>query len=274
MDVGSVWLAAFIQLVSALDFMMIMPLGPDLSRALDISPTYIGYLGEDMHLPPHYHLYYVPDILIDLIEKGGIALIAGRHTIHLGLHLGVEYGKLVLYPFVGRYICRSGNVDSNGDRRGCHASTTTWSSDGDSDGGFLVVSHCRCALGIGIGHVERVERTFYVVGGGLVRQRDGIYAAAEYDFPLRATPKGFSITAMLKRAVVWHAFMAIGLAIFSTFLIVPNMAAYFQFNLGVPRSDMSQYYVMGGVLSVIAMQLGGYLMDRVGAVRITLWAGD
>ena len=45
MDVGSVWLAAFIQLVSALDFMMIMPLGPDLSRALDISPTYIGYLG-------------------------------------------------------------------------------------------------------------------------------------------------------------------------------------------------------------------------------------
>ncbi len=45
MDVSSVWLAAFIQLVSALDFMMIMPLGPDLSRALDISPTYIGYLG-------------------------------------------------------------------------------------------------------------------------------------------------------------------------------------------------------------------------------------
>lgn len=45
MDVGSVWLAAFIQLVSTLDFMMIMPLGPDLSRALDIRPTYIGYLG-------------------------------------------------------------------------------------------------------------------------------------------------------------------------------------------------------------------------------------
>lgn len=36
MDMGCVWLAAFIQLVSALDFMMIMPLGPDLSRALDI----------------------------------------------------------------------------------------------------------------------------------------------------------------------------------------------------------------------------------------------
>ncbi|MNG24326.1 hypothetical protein D3C84_1090420 [compost metagenome] len=88
----------------------------------------------------------------------------------------MEYGKLVLYPFVGRHIFRSGNVDSNGDRRGCHASTTTWSSDGDSDGGFLVVSHCRCAPGIGAGHVERVERTFLCRRWiGLVRQRDGIY---------------------------------------------------------------------------------------------------
>lgn len=67
--------------------------------------------------------------------------------------------------------------------------------------------------------------------------------------------------------------MAIGLAIFSTFLIVPNMATYFQFNLGVPRGDMSQYYVMGGVFSLLTMQLGGYLIDRFGAMRITMWVG-
>ncbi|MEG3135974.1 MFS transporter [Rouxiella sp. T17] len=40
-----VLLAALIQLVNALDFMMIMPLGPDLARELAISPTWVGYLG-------------------------------------------------------------------------------------------------------------------------------------------------------------------------------------------------------------------------------------
>ena len=41
----AVWLAALIQLVNAVDFMIIMPLGADLSRNLNISAAWIGYLG-------------------------------------------------------------------------------------------------------------------------------------------------------------------------------------------------------------------------------------
>ncbi len=43
--IKTILLAALIQLVNALDFMMIMPLGPDLARDLSIPPTWIGYLG-------------------------------------------------------------------------------------------------------------------------------------------------------------------------------------------------------------------------------------
>lgn len=39
LTVKAVLLAALIQLVNAVDFMMIMPLGPDLARELGISPT-------------------------------------------------------------------------------------------------------------------------------------------------------------------------------------------------------------------------------------------
>jgi len=67
-----------------------------------------------------------------------------------------------------------------------------------------------------------------------------------------------------------YAFMAMGIAIFSTFLIVPHLAAWLQFNLGVPREAMSFYYVVGGVASLIVLQLGGRLIDKLGALRVTL----
>ena len=40
-----VWLAALIQLANVLDFMIIMPLGPDLTTAINIPSSEIGLLG-------------------------------------------------------------------------------------------------------------------------------------------------------------------------------------------------------------------------------------
>ena len=40
-----VLLVAAVQFVNLLDFMMVMPLGPDFAKALDIPLSHIGYLG-------------------------------------------------------------------------------------------------------------------------------------------------------------------------------------------------------------------------------------
>ncbi len=79
-----------------------------------------------------------------------------------------------------------------------------------------------------------------------------------------------SLLAMLGNRLVINAFMAMGIAIFSTFLIVPHLASWLQFNRGVPRDAMSLYYAVGGVASLIVLQWGGQLIDRLGALRITL----
>ncbi len=141
-------------------------------------------------------------------------------------------------------------------------------------GAFSLSAIAGVPLGLELVILKGWSAPFYAVGGlGLCVSVLVFMRLPNMTAHLGREQKVFSITEMLKRAVVWHAFMAIGLAIFSTFLIVPNMATYFQFNLGVPRGDMSQYYVMGGVVSVLAMQLGGYLMDRVGPMHVTMWLG-
>ncbi|CAE1149134.1 membrane protein of unknown function [Serratia sp. Tan611] len=70
-----VWLAALIQLVNALDFMMVMPLGPDLSRELGISPTYIGYLGGGYTLAAALSSLLCAKF-IDRFDRKSVALVA------------------------------------------------------------------------------------------------------------------------------------------------------------------------------------------------------
>ncbi|MFA7825622.1 MFS transporter [Aeromonas dhakensis] len=275
MDMGCVWLAAFIQLVSALDFMMIMPLGPDLSRALGISPTYIGYLGGGYALAAALSSLLCARY-IDRFDRKQVALLSllgvTLSTWACALAWNMEslfFTRLLAGIFAGpaTSIAMAIVVDATPVPQRGRAMAIVM-------GAFSLSAIAGVPLGLELAMLKGWSAPFYAVGGlGLCVSVLVSIRLPNMTAHLGREQKVFSITGMLKRAVVWHAFMAIGLAIFSTFLIVPNMATYFQFNLGVPRGEMSQYYVMGGVVSVLAMQLGGYLIDRVGPMHVTMWLG-
>ncbi|MDR5866714.1 MFS transporter [Halomonas koreensis] len=44
--------------------------------------------------------------------------------------------------------------------------------------------------------------------------------------------------------------------------LVPHFASFFQFNLGVARADIPGLYLAGGLASIVAMRLGGRLIDQ------------
>jgi len=275
MDFNVVWLAALTQLVSALDFMMIMPLGPDLSRALNISPTYIGYLGGGYALAAALSSLLCARYL-DRFDRKHVALITllgiTLSTWACALAWDMEslfFTRLLAGMFAGpaTSIALAIVVDATPiDQRGRAMAIVM--------GAFSLSAIAGVPLGLELAMLKGWSAPFYVLGGlGLC-----ICVAVYTRLPgmtahLGLSQKAFSSIEMLKRPVVLNAFMAIGLAIFSTFLIVPNIAAYFQFNLDVPRGDMSQYYVMGGIFSLFSMQLGGLFIDRFGAMKVTILMG-
>lgn len=275
MDINAVWLAALIQLVSALDFMMIMPLGPDLSRALNISPTYIGYLGGGYALAAALSSLLCARYL-DRFDRKHVALISllgitlSTWTCALAWDMeSLFFTRLLAGVFAGpaTSIALAIVVDATPlEQRGRAMAIVM--------GAFSLSAIAGVPLGLELAMLKGWSAPFYVVGGlGLC-----VCVAVYIRLPgmtahLGRSQKVFSSIEMLKRPVVWNAFMAIGLAIFSTFLIVPNIAAYFQFNLDVPRGDMSHYYVIGGIFSLFAMQFGGYFIDRFGAMRVTILIG-
>ena len=56
------------------------------------------------------------------------------------------------------------------------------------------------------------------------------------------------------------------------FAIVPNIAAYWQFNLGYPRDRLGLLFVAGGLVSLATMRVAGWLADHAGAA-LTAAAG-
>lgn len=275
MNFNAVWLAALIQLVSALDFMMIMPLGPDLSRTLNISPTYIGYLGGGYALAAALSSLLCARYL-DRFDRKHVALISllgiTLSTWACALAWDMEslfFTRLLAGVFAGpaTSIALAIVVDATPlEQRGRAMAIVM--------GAFSLSAIAGVPLGLELAMLKGWSAPFYVVGGlGLC-----VCVAVYTRLPgmtahLGRSQKAFSSIEMLKRPVVLNAFMAIGLAILSTFLIVPNIAAYFQFNLDVPRGDMSHYYVMGGIFSLLSMQLGGLFIDRFGAMRVTILMG-
>jgi predicted MFS family arabinose efflux permease len=55
------------------------------------------------------------------------------------------------------------------------------------------------------------------------------------------------------------------------FALVSNLWAFLQINLGYPRDQMHWLYAAGGVLSFFGMRIGGGIVDRRGAMPVTVF---
>jgi predicted MFS family arabinose efflux permease len=72
---------------------------------------------------------------------------------------------------------------------------------------------------------------------------------------------------LLSRPTVLLSYAMTAALMAAGFLVIPNLPAYVQNNLGYPRSSYTYLLAVGGVASFITLRLFGRLVDRVGSWR-------
>jgi predicted MFS family arabinose efflux permease len=83
-----------------------------------------------------------------------------------------------------------------------------------------------------------------------------------------------SLAALFARPVVRFSYLMTATVMMSGFILIPNFSAYFQGNLGYPRTRLGLLYAVGGIVSFATMRFVGWLVDRHGSFRIgTLGSG-
>lgn len=278
-----IWLLALLQFVNILDFMMVMPLGPDFARSLGIAASRIGDIGGSYTAAAAASgiagFFFLdrfdrrPALLVCVV---GLAI--GTWAAALAWNLeSLIAARIVAGAFGGPATALSLSVIADiipRERRG-RAMATLMAT-------FAVASVLGVPTGLEIAHAFNWQAPFLVVGGlaaltgillytNLPSLRDHLATAA--NDPQGATGRPQLHVLLLRPEVLMCCAMA-ALIMFSMFAIIPSIAPFVLLNLDYPRDKLGILYMVGGVVSFTGMNIAGRLVDKFGTLPIAIFGSS
>jgi predicted MFS family arabinose efflux permease len=273
-----VLLVSAIQFINILDFMMVMPLGPDFATALDIPTNRIGLVG-GAYTAAACVSSFLGSLYLDRLERRralGIAMTGLVFATAMGgLSLGFDtllIARILAGLFRGPASSLALAIIADAvvpERRG--------RAMGMVNGAFSAASVMGVPIGLKLAQWGGWRVPFFAVAflGFLM-----VFAAIKIMKPQREHLTGMpraslktrwsDLRRIMKRWPTRVAFLTAFVALAGNFLLIPNLSAYFQFNLGYPRGGLSLLYACGGLLSFFSSRFVGILVDRIGGFRVSV----
>lgn len=270
-------LVGAVQFINILDFMIVMPLGPDFATALHIPKHDIPELG-GAYTAAGAIAGLLGSLFLDRFDRRKalviclLGLFAGTAsaTFATGLH-SLMAARVFAGMFGGPASSLAMSIVSDvvpPERRG--------RAMGVVMGMFAAASVLGVPLALELAQRLGWQSPFYVVAVlGLLIAIVVMFAMP----PMRAHLDGqgsgvkrVSALNLLRDKTVLISYSSTLVLMMSNFAIVPILSTYLQFNLGYPRDRLSMLYFFGGLFSFVGMRMVGRQVDRHGAARVSMLA--
>jgi predicted MFS family arabinose efflux permease len=278
-QLGLVLAVAAVQFINVLDFVIVMPLGPDFAQALAISEAQLGYVNG---------AYTAAACLSGLLG----VLFLDRYDRRTAL--AISLAGLVLGTAGGGLATGLGSLLAARAVAGCFGGPATslafsiiadaipsaqrGRAMGMTMGAFSVASVLGVPAGLALSERWGWRAPFFSVAvlgvaiavAALVvipPMRGHLERAAA---PVAERPQEVGFLALVTQPLVLLASLMTATVMSAGFTVIPNIAAYLQLNLGFPRDQLKYIYLVGGVVSFFSTQTGGRLVDRYGPVVVNL----
>jgi len=264
---------ASVQLTSIVDFMIIMPLGPQLMRALKIDPPQFGLIVSS---------YTIAAGVVGLLASSVLDRF-GRKTAFLTLYSGFLLGTLfcglsTTYPalLAARIVTGAFGGIMGGMALAIIGDVVPEHRRGRATGVLMSAFACASVVGVPVGLTLGTaygwETPFLILAGlgapilliaakVMPPLRDHLQDAARVS-PLKKLGETFSRPNHL-RAFALTATMMLG-----GFAVIPYISVYFVANVGVTEQELPWVYVVGGLLTLFGAPNIGKLADRFGKLRV------
>lgn len=260
-----------VQFVNVLDFMMVMPLGPDFGRALGIPLSKLGIVGGSYTAAAAVS-GAAGALFLDRFDRK-TALLFALSGLVLGTAAGglatglasLVFARVFAGAFGGPATAISLAIVTDAvppERRG--------RAMGAVMGAFSLASILGVPAGLELARVGGWRAPFYAVAAlGAAAALLATYVLppqrAHLDPAGRARSQGFGF---LARPAAALSLFTTALAMFGNFALIPNLSAYLQMNLGYPRERLGLLYLVGGAASFLALRVAGRLVDRLGPAKV------
>ena len=261
-----------VQFVNILDFVMVMPLGPDFAAALDIPLSHLGYVGGSYTAAASVS-GLAGAFFLDRFDRRkalGVAmlgLVVG--TLSGALATGfasMMVARIVAGLFGGPATSISYSIIADvipPGRRG--------KAMGAVMGAFAVASVLGIPAGLELARQGTWRLPFIAVaalGAALGAYAYGVLPAmVDHLVPGVRRPRLGDLLGLLRSDIMLSLSMTF-VVMSATFVLVPNIAAYVLGNLHYPRERLGLLYLAGGVVSFVTTRGVGVLVDRYGSARV------
>ncbi len=264
-----VLLIGAIQFVNVLDFVMVMPLGPDFASALGIPTSRIGIVGGS-YTAAAAVAGVVGSLFLDKFDRR-VALAVTMLGLVIGTALGgIATGLSTL--LVARIVAGGFGGPATSLSLAVIADAIPHERRGKALGAVMSAFSVASVLGVPAG-LELSRRFgwrapfFAVAALGLI-----LTLAATWLMPSMrghlALPKHAGPKVKLLDSVTGLSLMNTALVMTGLFAVVPNISTFVQHNMGYPRERIGLLYLVGGIASFLVTRVVGALADKLGATTL------
>ena len=264
-----VWLAALIQLANVIEFMIILPLGPDLTVGIGIPSSNMGLLGGIYTFAAAFSAILVAPYLDRFDRKKAvifflIGLSIGTYLYSLALDTySMLAGRTLSGIFGGPLTALSMSMVIDlvhVARRGRSIAIVT--------SAFTISSVLGIPLTLELAGIFDWKMPFITIAGFTILVAVAIFitlpSMSGHIDKTTSTSQKVPLLSMLKKPEIRQTYLILSLQSFAQFMLFAGSLNYFIFNLGFPRDDLSIIYIIGGALSFAAMMLTGRIIDFYG----------
>lgn len=265
---------AVVQFVNILDFMMVMPLGPDFACTLGIPVSRLGLIGGSYTAAAALS-GFAGGFFLDRFDRRP-ALALSLFGLALGTLAGAfanGLGSLV----AARVLAGLFGGPATAIAMSILADVIPAARRGQALGTVMMAFSAASVLGVPAGlELARLggwHAPFIAVGA-----LGAMAAALAWRFvpslrghivdPARRSSVLGDFAALLRRSTTTLALLGTAVTSFGIFVLVPNIAAFVQGNLGYPRARLGLLYLLGGLASFATLRPFGRLVDRHGSFKV------
>lgn len=263
-------LVGLVQFVNIVDFMMVMPLGPDFAPQLGISASELGWIGGS-YTASAAVTGIIAALFIDKFDRKTALLV----TL-LGLTITTAAGGMA-WNLSSLLVARVGAGVFGGP-----ATSLAWAivadvveparrgrAMGKVMGAFSIASIVGVPFGLEMAQLYGWRTPFLVTAlMGMVVMVMVWRFMPSLRLHLEAKLERVSFAHLydlLKKPLNLLTFVYILMAMMASFMMVPNLSAYVQYNLHYPREGLGWLYAAGGTVSYFTMRATGQMIDRFNA---------
>ncbi|SMC25897.1 Predicted arabinose efflux permease, MFS family [Andreprevotia lacus DSM 23236] len=258
-------LIAALQFVYILDFMMVMPLGPDLAKALGFDGEHLGWLTAAYALASGA-AGLAGSRYLDRFDRRK-ALLWGLGIFALATLAGSLSTNLPML-LLARALTGLAGGPAIAVAMAIVIDVTLVQARGAAIGkvmiGFSLAAILGVPLSLQLAGLWGWQAPFVLVGAAAVL----VWCWAATALPaLRGHMNhgpAISLSTLLRKPAVRHAYVLQALAQFSAFLIIPLFPLFLLGSAGIARDQLGMLYLIGGCCAFVTLQLLGRLADRTG----------